>query len=558
MKLVEMPMVVVSFLGLGLLSGLDTPVAQADFTFGRPTNLGPAINTSGPDAMPCSSPDGLELYFNHGPSDVLADIWVCRRATPEGPWGPPSNLGPMVNSPGGDAPGSMSADGLSLYLFSERSGGFGSYDIWVTSRPTVQDDWGVPTNLGPVVNTGFRDQDPIISPDGLELYFTSDRPGGCGGRDLWVTKRATVNDGWSTPTNLGATINTPADEWYSGISPDGRLLILTSNRPGGCASGGDLGLYDLYLARRATNYDPWGAPVNLGPIVNGPYWDSCPNLSADGSTLYFVRSMDPADFGFSDLWQVPILPITDFNGDGIVDIDDLVILIENWGQVSPQCDIGPMPWGDGKVDAHDLEVLMSYWGQEIPDPALSAHWKLDETSGLVASDSVGNNPATLLGNPVWQPGAGKVQGTLRLDGTDDALLAPYVLDPSKTPFSAVIWIQGRVPGRVILSQKGGANWLQVAPDGTLMTELKGSGRSGKSLTSPAVITDDAWHRVAFVWDGSNRSLYVDGIEVARDTQASLVASAGGLYLGVGSTLAPGTFWSGLIDDVRIYNRAVKP
>jgi serine/threonine protein kinase/Tol biopolymer transport system component/tetratricopeptide (TPR) repeat protein len=359
MKRFEIPMVVMSFFGLGLLSGLDTPVAQANFTFGEPTKLGPTISTSEVDAMPCSSPDGLELYFNHGPTDATADIWVSRRATPDSPWGPSSNLGPVVNSPGGNGPGSMSADGLSLYLFSTRSGGFGSYDIWVTTRLTVQDDWGVPTNLGPVVNTGFRDQDPLISPDGLELYFTSDRPGGFGGRDLWVTKRVTVSDAWGAPTNVGATVNSPSDEWYSAISPDGLLLILTSNRPGGCGSGGALGLYDLYMTRRATKNDPWDAPVNLGPIVNGPSWDSCPNISADGSTLYFARVTNLATYD-CDIWQAPILPTVDFNGDGKVDAADMAILEANWGQNEPLCDIGPFPWGDGVVDEKDLAVFMEW------------------------------------------------------------------------------------------------------------------------------------------------------------------------------------------------------
>jgi hypothetical protein len=96
----------------------------------------------------------------------------------------------------------------------------------------------------------------------------------------------------------------------------------------------------------------------------------------------------------------------------------------------------------------------------------------------------------------------------------------------------------------------------LAPSGALMTELKQSGRSGKPLVSGAVITDGVWQRVGLVWDGANRILYVDDVEVAKDTQTSLVASAGGLYLGAGSTLAPGSFWSGLIDDVRIYERAV--
>jgi hypothetical protein len=73
-----------------------------------------------------------------------------------------------------------------------------------------------------------------------------------------------------------------------------------------------------------------------------------------------------------------------------------------------------------------------------------------------------------------------------------------------------------------------------------------------------VITDGDWHRVGFSWSGSNRILYVDGVDVARDTQTSLAGSTGNLTIGAGSTRAAGTFWKGLTDDVRIYNRAVKP
>ena len=91
-----------------------------------------------------------------------------------------------------------------------------------------------------------------------------------------------------------------------------------------------------------------------------------------------------------------------------------------------------------------------------------------------------------------------------------------------------------------------------------MTELQSGGRNSKVLYSDAVITDGAWHCVGFTWDGSNRTLYVDGIVVAQDTQSGLTGSTGGLNIGAGSTLAPGTFWSGLIDDVRIYSRAVLP
>jgi hypothetical protein len=121
------------------------------------------------------------------------------------------------------------------------------------------------------------------------------------------------------------------------------------------------------------------------------------------------------------------------------------------------------------------------------------------------------------------------------------------------------WVKGGAPGQVILSQAGGANWLMASsPDGVLMTDLKSAGRQGNGLTSAAVVTDGNWHRVGLVWDGSNRILYVDDIEVAKDTQPNLPSSTGNLSIGAGSTMAPASFWKGLIDDVRIYNRVVKP
>ena len=94
-------------------------------------------------------------------------------------------------------------------------------------------------------------------------------------------------------------------------------------------------------------------------------------------------------------------------------------------------------------------------------------------------------------------------------------------------------------------------------EGKLMTKLSSPNRDGGPLLSQTIITDGQWHRIGLVWDGSNRTLCVDGVAAAEDTQSDLTASAGGLYIGVGKDYATGTFWSGLIDDVRIYNRAVR-
>ena len=141
---------------------------------------------------------------------------------------------------------------------------------------------------------------------------------------------------------------------------------------------------------------------------------------------------------------------------------------------------------------------------------------------------------------------------------------PVILDPAEADFSVFAWIKGGVPGQVILSQESGVNWLVAdAVDGALKTDLRTPawpGRipipAGPPLICPTVVTDGDWHRVGFVRDGSDRILYVDDIEVARDTATNLESASGGLYIGAGSVLEPGAFWSGLIDDVRIYSRAL--
>ncbi|MCX5643588.1 MAG: LamG domain-containing protein [Phycisphaerae bacterium] len=523
---------------------------RADFTFGQPVNLGPNINSSSIDAGTSISADGCALYFSSTRPGGRGgwDLWVATRLTTDADWGPPENLGPTVNTPSDDGPGSISADGLSLYFASNRAGGFGSYDTWVTTRATKGGVWGIPVNLGLTVNSATGDDHPSISADGLSLYFVSNRAGGSGSGDLWVTTRATLSDLWGPPVNLGPTVNSSDFEEWPGISADGLLLFFFSNRAGN----------GIWVTRRATVSDPWGSPVNLGPPVNTSVNDFGPNVSADGRTFYF-SSDRPGGYGNIDIWQTPIIPIVDFNGDENVDINDLVIHIEHWGTSDTVCDVGPMPWGDGKVDEKDLEVLMSYWQQEILDPALAVYWKLDETSGMMAADCIGASNGTLVGNPIWQPAGGKLGGALQLDGIDGYVRTPFVVDPAKGPFSVFAWVKGGEPGQVILSQAGGANWLTAGdPGGVLATDLKESGRKGKPLVSAAVITDGAWHRVGFVWDGSKRTLYVDGAEVAKDTQSSLSASSGGLYIGAGANLTPGTFWSGLIDDVRVYDRVVKP
>ncbi len=350
---------------LALALGLTAEVTNADFTFGEPTNLGPTINSPYDEYDPSVSADSLSLYFmsDRPNGSGSNDLYVVRRETIYDDWGQAENLGPTVNGAALEYGPDISCDGLSLYFNAWPHSG--DVDLLVTTRPTKSDPWGPPVNLGLPVNTSANESDPHISDDGLSLYFcdwgirSGLRPGGMGDPDLWIATRAGVSDPWGTPVNLGPPVNTAYDEVSPDTSADGLVLFVTSDRPGG------FGSWDIWFATRLTIDADWGEPVNLGPSVNSASLEGETSISHDGSTLYF-HSNRPGGAGRADLWQVPIKPVVDLNGDGIVDAADMCIMVDHWGEDYSLCDIGPMPWGDGIIDVQDLIVLAEHLFEEFP------------------------------------------------------------------------------------------------------------------------------------------------------------------------------------------------
>jgi len=248
-----------------------------------------------------------------------------------------------------------------------------------------------------------------------------------------------------------------------------------------------------------------------------------------------------------------------------VDIEDLLILIDYWKTNETSADIAPVTKRDGIVDDKDLELFMQYWQTIIPIPGLVAHWKFDGTEGTVAYDSAGEKDIFLSAELLWRPDEGKIDGALELDGIDDYAGTSPILNPAEGTFSVFAWINGGGPGQVIISQTDGfsggtgGTWLGIdSTDGKLMTGLVPSQNLSLPLISQAVITDGQWHHVGFVWDSSYRSLYVDGVEVTKDamTVGSPQSSDGSLYIGVDKNVDPSSFFSGMLDDIRIYNRAL--
>jgi len=274
-----------------ILFALLVSAAPTYSHWAQPVNLGAVVNSDSMDFGPAISKDGLSLYFNSNrPGGFGAqDIWVSQRAGLEGPWGPPMNLGQVINSANGEAVPAFSSDGHWMFFQSDRPGGFGGNDIWVSYREHIKDDfgWQQPVNVGAAVNTPFLEQgagyfqnEDAGSP---LLFFNSNRPGGIGGlNDIYVSQ--IFPDGSLSPASLVSELSSPADDNRASVRFDGLEVVLVSDRPG------SLDGFDLWVATRETVFDPWSTPTNLGPLVNSLSSDQNPNIAADGETLYFASN----------------------------------------------------------------------------------------------------------------------------------------------------------------------------------------------------------------------------------------------------------------------------
>src|SRR6185437_5686759 len=200
-----------------------------------PQNIGKPINTDGHDASIAISPDGSQIFLYK--DDNNGDIFVSKFEGIE--WSKPADLGKYVDTKYGETSVSMTADGKTIYFTSDRPGGFGGLDIYV-SKKDKKGKWGEAVNLGKVVNTEYEEDSPFIHADGKTLYFSSRGHAGMGDFDIYKTTLQ-PNGAWSEPENLGYPINTADDDLYFVLSADNKHGYYSSEREGG------YGEKDLYM-----------------------------------------------------------------------------------------------------------------------------------------------------------------------------------------------------------------------------------------------------------------------------------------------------------------------
>lgn len=255
-----------------------------------PENLGEAINSDYSEYWPALSVDEEILMFtvmlpgeapSGGDQDYLHEDFFYAQQS-DGQWTPRVNAGPPLNTPDNEGAHSMTADGKTLWFTAcNRRSGQGMCDIYYASLEAGQ--WSSPVNAGSVINSRYSEKHPAISADGRRLYFTSNRPGGLGSYDIWMTEKTSA--GWSAPVNLGDSVNTSGVEQSPFIHPDQQSLYFSSTGWPGMGQG------DLYLARLLHDTS-WSQANNLGYPINTCNDEIGLSVNAAGDRAYFASDRD--------------------------------------------------------------------------------------------------------------------------------------------------------------------------------------------------------------------------------------------------------------------------
>ncbi|MFM6923998.1 MAG: OmpA family protein, partial [Ferruginibacter sp.] len=246
-----------------------------DYVF-APVNMGDSINSKDLEYFPSLTIDGRKMIFTRR---IASDEDFYESSFVNGKWSNAKPLGGKVNTNLNEGAQNISQDGqLLIFTGCNYPEGEGSCDLYFSVK--TNNGWSEAQNLGPAINTDFWESSPSLSPDKRDLYFASSRPGGFGGRDIWVVHRL-VTGRWSRPENLGEAVNTSGDESCPFMHADNETLYFNSNgQPG-------YGMTDLFFSKKV-NDSSWTVAENLGYPINTIDDQGSLIVAADGKTAYYA------------------------------------------------------------------------------------------------------------------------------------------------------------------------------------------------------------------------------------------------------------------------------
>ncbi len=267
------------------LEAIKNPLSIKKQTLGDTVNMFPS------QYFPVLTADGETLIFSGLTEEKDENIYITHRQKKG--WDVPEGISKSINTNNNEGTSSVSADGRTLvFTACNRPDGYGSCDLFITHKQG--NDWSTPKNMGETVNSREWDSQPSLSADGHTLYFASDRKGGQGKKDIWVTERNDKGQ-WSTPKSLGSTINTADDENAPFIHANGRTLFYASNgHPG-------MGGMDLFITQRMDTV--WAEPKNLGYPINTVSEQVGLFIASDGKMAYYSDDYSEKGKGRSLLYQ---------------------------------------------------------------------------------------------------------------------------------------------------------------------------------------------------------------------------------------------------------------
>jgi len=265
------------------------------------TNLSEEINSEWPEYAPTITADESMMVFtsrrpdNVNPTvaedlDYFEDIYISRKV--DGKWSYAKNIGPPLNTLYHNASINLAPDGSEMYIYSDEDGG----DIYESFYNKETDEWSEPKPLKGQVNTEYLENSATVTADGTKLFFTSDRPGGYGGTDIYTAER-NKNGVWLDPKNVGPNINSPYDEDGAFISANGKHLYFSSF---GHAGMGDM---DIYRSEYDSEKEVWGESINLGYPINSVENDIYFVLTGDERYAYY-SSVKGVSKGEQDIYRV--------------------------------------------------------------------------------------------------------------------------------------------------------------------------------------------------------------------------------------------------------------